>query len=81
VRWKEPTVFDNLIYKKEIPITLGVFVMHGRMKAVKQDEALDRFNRCFEFDGLGDSYVKFILKEIYQKLKSKILLTEGQSNF
>src|SRR5204863_6500652 len=29
-----PVVFDNLIHKKEIPPLIGVFVMHGRVKAV-----------------------------------------------
>ena len=54
VQWKAPTVFDNLIHKKEMPVTIGIFVMHGRVKNAKSEEALDRFNRSFEFDGLGD---------------------------
>ena len=33
VQWNAPTVFDNLIHKKEMPVTIGVFVMHGRVKA------------------------------------------------
>ena len=61
VQWKAPTVFDNLIHKKEMPVTIGIFVMHGRVKNAKSEEALDRFNRSFEFDGLGDNYAKFIL--------------------
>jgi gluconolactonase len=71
VQWKAPTVFDNLIHKKEMPITIGVFVMHGRVKATKPDEALDRFNRSFEFDGLGDAYVRFILDEILPEVEKQ----------
>src|SRR5215217_2898682 len=26
IQWQAPTVFDNLIYKKEMPVTIGVFV-------------------------------------------------------
>src|SRR5437868_10201960 len=26
IRFEAPTVFDNLIYKKEMPVTIGVFV-------------------------------------------------------
>ena len=78
VQWKAPTVFDNLIYKKEMPITIGVFVMHGRIKALKPDEALDRFNRSFEFDGLGDTYVKFILEEILPEVE-KQKTTDGRA--
>ena len=33
VQWEAPTVFDNLIHKKEMPVTIGVFVMHGRVMA------------------------------------------------
>jgi len=61
IQWQAPTVFDNLIYKKEMPVTIGVFVMHGRVKATNPDAALDRFNRSLEYDGLGDSYARFLL--------------------
>ncbi len=71
VQWKAPTVFDNLIHKKEMPITVGIFVMHGRMKAVKTEEALDRFNRSFEFDGLGDTYARFILEEVLPEVEKR----------
>src|SRR4029450_9629862 len=52
IQWQAPTVFDNLIHKKEIPVTIGVFIMHGRVTAAKADAALDRFNRSYEYDGL-----------------------------
>jgi enterochelin esterase-like enzyme len=26
IQWKAPTVFDNLIYKGEMPVTIGVFI-------------------------------------------------------
>jgi gluconolactonase len=64
VQDKAPTVFDNLIYRKEMPVTIGVFVMPGRVLATDTARALDRFNRSFEYDGLGDSYARFILDEI-----------------
>src|SRR6187551_2821277 len=53
IQWKAPTVFDNLIYKKEMPITIGVFVTPGKVKALDEKQALDRFNRSYEYDGLG----------------------------
>ncbi len=56
-------VFDNLIHQKQMPVTIGVFVMHGKVKAVNAD-ALDRFNRSFEYDGLGDNYARFLLEEL-----------------
>ena len=64
LQWQAPTVFDNLIHKKEMPVTIGVFVMHGRVKAGDASAAQDRFNRSYEYDGLGDNYVRFLLEEL-----------------
>src|SRR5688572_27011276 len=41
VQFNAPAVFDELIHKKEMPVVIGVFVMHGRVKAAS-DQALDR---------------------------------------
>jgi len=64
VQWNAPVVFDNLIHKKEMPVTIGVFVMHGRVRAANAESALDRFNRSFEYDGLGPNYARFLLEEL-----------------
>src|SRR5260221_12259374 len=64
IQWKAPVVFDNLISSREIPVTIGVFIQPGRVVAADTGAALDRFNRSFEYDGLGDNYVRFILNEI-----------------
>jgi len=71
VQWNAPVVFDNLIHKKEIPITIGVFVMHGRLRAADDKAALDRFNRSFEYDGLGDNYARFLLEELLPEVETK----------
>lgn len=70
IQYKAPEVFDVLIAKKEMPVTIGVFVMHGRVKAL-HDQALDRFNRSFEYDGLGDGYARFILDELLPDVEKK----------
>jgi sugar lactone lactonase YvrE/predicted alpha/beta superfamily hydrolase len=64
VQMKAPVVFDNLIHSKEMPVTIGVFIMHGRVPAADNKTALDRFNRSYEYDGLGDAYAKFLLEEL-----------------
>jgi sugar lactone lactonase YvrE/enterochelin esterase-like enzyme len=64
IQWQAPTVLDNLIHKQEMPVTIGVFVMHGRVRAADTNAALDRFNRSYEYDGLGDNYVRFLLEEL-----------------
>jgi gluconolactonase len=71
IQYKAPEVFDELIAKKEMPVTIGVFVMHGKVPAAKPDEALDRFNRSFEYDGLGDNYVRFLLEELLPDVEKK----------
>jgi gluconolactonase len=69
-QYKAPEVFDELIHKKEMPVTIGVFVMHGRVKALS-GQGLDRFNRSFEYDGLGSDYVRFLLDELLPEVESK----------
>jgi predicted alpha/beta superfamily hydrolase len=70
IQFNAPTVFDNLIAKKEMPVTIGLFVMHGRVKAKDENAALDRFNRSYEYDGLGDGYARFILDELLPEVET-----------
>jgi sugar lactone lactonase YvrE/enterochelin esterase-like enzyme len=72
VQWNAPTVFDNLIAKKELPVMIGVFVMHGRVKAADGAKALDRFNRSLEYDGLGADYARFVLDELLPAVEQKV---------
>jgi gluconolactonase len=69
IQWKAPTVFDNLINSKEIPVTIGVFITPGRLRATDTATSLDRFNRSFEYDGLGDAYARFVLTEILPEVE------------
>jgi len=71
IRYEAPTVFDNLINKKEMPVTIGVFVAPGVVKATDTNAALDRFNRSFEYDGLGDDYARFLLEELLPEVETK----------
>ncbi len=71
IQWNAPTVFDNLIYSNEMPVTIGVFVNPGRVLADSGDNALHRFNRSFEYDGLGDAYARFILTEILPEVEKQ----------
>jgi gluconolactonase len=71
IQWQAPKVFDQLIHAKEMPVTIGVFVMHGRVRAADPNSALDRFNRSFEYDGLGDNYARFLLEELLPDVESR----------
>jgi sugar lactone lactonase YvrE/enterochelin esterase-like enzyme len=71
IQFQAPVVFDNLIAKKEMPVTIGVFIMHGRVKANDDAAALDRFNRSVEYDGLGDNYARFLIKELLPDVETR----------
>jgi len=71
VRWNAPVVFDNLIAKGEMPVTIGVFVAPGRLPSADSANALDRFNRSYEYDGLGDNYTRFLLDELLPAVEEK----------
>ncbi len=78
IQWKAPTVFDNLIHKKEMPVTIGIFITPGRVIARNPDQALDRYNRSYEYDGLGDNYVRFVLEEIFPEVE-KMKTSDGRA--
>lgn len=63
VQWNAPAVFDKLIAEKAMPVTVGVFVTPGVVPAAEKG-ALPRFNRSYEYDGLGDAYARFVLDEL-----------------
>jgi len=70
VGFNAPAVFDRLIAAKEMPVTIGVFVTPGRVKA-PHAEALDRYNRSLEYDGLGDAYARFLLEELLPDVEKR----------
>jgi gluconolactonase len=73
-------VLDNLIAKKEIPVQIGLFITPGRVPA-RSTNALDRFNRSYEYDGLGDAYARFLLDEVFpfvERTHGVLLTTNAQ---
>ncbi|MEI6712377.1 MAG: SMP-30/gluconolactonase/LRE family protein [Verrucomicrobiota bacterium] len=67
---KAPDVFDELISKGEMPITIGVFVQPGRLKAIASG-AGDRLNRSFEYDSLSPDYARFLETELLPNVQTK----------
>jgi enterochelin esterase-like enzyme len=60
-------VFDNLIAKGDIPVTVGIFIEPGGIKA-------PRDNRSFEYDTLSDQYARFLLEEILPEVEKTVRL-------
>ena len=71
IQFKAPTVFDNLINSNEMPVTIGVFISPGKLMADSNATALARYNRSFEYDGLGDAYARFLLTEILPEVEKQ----------
>ncbi|MDB6019477.1 MAG: gluconolactonase [Pedosphaera sp.] len=67
-------VFNNLIARKEIPVIIGVFIKPGIVTSLSTN-ALDRFNRSYEYDGLGDDYARFLLEELLPDVAQKYNLS------
>jgi enterochelin esterase-like enzyme/sugar lactone lactonase YvrE len=62
-RLRLPIVFDNLIARHDMPVTIAIMIDPGVLKAAGPDQA-DRPNRSYEYDGLSDRYARFLLDEI-----------------
>lgn len=73
-----PTVFDNLIHKKQMPVTIGIFLNPGNVPPAKPGEE-GRSNRSFEYDTLSDQYARFLEKEILPEVSKKYKLTSKAS--
>ncbi|MDZ4850717.1 MAG: alpha/beta hydrolase-fold protein [Pirellulaceae bacterium] len=73
--FRVPIVFDNLIHKKEMPVTIGVFINPGKLKS-QNDPKAKPGNRSFEYDTLSDQYTRFLLEEIIPIVNTKAKLTD-----
>ncbi len=69
-RWRVPVVFDNLIARGDMPPTIAVFINPGNDPS-KQTQKGKQSNRGFEYDSLGDRYVRFLLEEILPEVEKK----------
>jgi len=75
--WRVPTVFDNLIYKGEMPVTIGIFINPGHdASRPAPTNAWRASNRSLEYDSLGDRYARFLIEEILPEVKKKYTLTD-----
>lgn len=81
ISYQAPTVFDNLIHKKEMPVTIAIFIAPG----MKTEESGRRkkdapapapvSNRSVEYDTLSADYSNFLLKEILPEIAKTYTLT------
>lgn len=65
-----PLVFDELIAKREMPVTIGVFVQPGRAKSLVPGGG-DRVNRSFEYDSMSADYARFLETELLPAVEAQ----------
>jgi len=58
-------VFDNLIHRGEMPVTIGVFIDPGEPE-----------NRNVEYDAFSDAYATFLLTEILTNVRDRYAITD-----
>ena len=61
--WRAPVVLDNLIQQGALPVTIAIFIDPGVRPAGSPGQ-MARYNRSYEYDGLGDRYARFLIEEI-----------------
>jgi enterochelin esterase family protein len=70
---RAPNVFDNLIYRREIPVMIGVFINPGRRPDQPEPTPSnwgDRdTNRPAEYNSLDDKYARVVVDELLPALK------------
>jgi len=73
-----PVVMDNLIAKKEMPVTVGIFITPGAREVEDYDynNGRDANNRSVEYDSLGDKYANFLIDELLPEVGRKYNLTK-----
>lgn len=79
--YRIPDVFDNLIYRREMPVTIAVFINPGHTP--EQTESTDKEwgdrtnNRRIEYNALDDKYSKLIVDELLPELKKTYNLSDN----
>lgn len=78
-QFRATIVFDNLIHRQEMPVTIGIFIDPGH----KGDELPEKrgwrptpANRSFEYDTLSDQYARFLLEEIIPEVSKEYRISE-----
>jgi enterochelin esterase family protein len=71
-----PQVMDNLINKKEMPVTIGIFITPGsRGEDYVEVGGGNPNNRAVEYDTLSDRYARFLIEEMLPEVGKTYNLT------
>ena len=71
-------VFDNLIAKKQMPVTIGLFVNPGHSSKDFPEIFFRSSNRSDEYDEMSDRYDLFLLNELIPEIKKQYNLSDDR---
>ena len=77
--FRTPTVLDNLIHQKRIPVMIAIFIdpaYVGSELPKNRGWRPKPDNRSVEYDSLGDKYTRFLIEEIISEISKTYKLTE-----
>jgi enterochelin esterase-like enzyme len=77
-QFRVPVVFDNLIHKKQMPVTVGIFISPGEFPSPNA-KGRSRSNRSFEYDTVSNQYVSFLEKELLPEVGKTVNLRADAS--
>jgi len=72
--YRVPVVFDNLIAKGQMPVTVALFVNPGH-SSEQWPERWRESNRANEYDALGDQYAQLLIDELIPEIAKKYKIT------
>jgi enterochelin esterase family protein len=72
-------VLENLVAKKDIPVTIGLFITPGNLSDHYPDNLGmgNPNNRAAEYDALSDTYARMLIEEFIPELKKKYSITDN----
>jgi enterochelin esterase family protein len=78
--YRIPYVFDNLIYRREMPVTIGVFINPGHTPEQPESTSTNWGdsinNRPTEYNELNDRYARLIVNELLPELEKEYQLSK-----
>jgi gluconolactonase len=77
--FKTNIVFDNLIHKGEMPVTIGVFIDPGVVPGAGPNTQ-SRFNRSAEYDAVGPRFPTFLIEEILPEVAKDYNLSSNPND-
>jgi enterochelin esterase family protein len=73
--YRATVVMDNLIHRKEMPVTIGLFVNPGHSGETFPENRFRASNRAVEYDTPNGDYARMLIDELLPELARRYTLT------